>query len=696
MSKSLSTSIEYLKGVGPERAKLLKEELSIHTFQDLLYHFPFRYSDRSQQIKITSLVDDKQEVLLQGRIVGLREIIRGKRKQLIATFSDSSGKIDLIWFRYNKWFKENLPVGESIIVFGKPSRYREKWSLAHPEIDKIDTNLPVFSPIYPSTEKLQRYQFSQRTFRKLIEQLLKELNNSLRENLSEEILKQKKIPPRNWAFQKIHFPSTVEELKYAQNRIKYEELFFLQLKLLLRKSNRSKQALGNAFTSVGSYFEQFYKDILPFELTNAQKRVMREIRTDLGRSVQMNRLLQGDVGSGKTVIATMSILLALDNSFQACLMAPTEILAQQHFNGISELLAPLEISVGFLSGSVKTKERKQLLEELKKGDLKVLIGTHALIEDPVQFKDLGLAIIDEQHKFGVAQRAKLHQKAKIPPHILVMTATPIPRTLAMTLYGDLDFSVIDELPIGRKEIKTTNQYDSKRLAVFEFMRKQMESGRQVYVVYPLIDESKTLDYKDLMDGFESISRYFPLPKYAVSIVHGQMSAEDKEFEMQRFVKGETQILVATTVIEVGVNVPNASLMVIESAERFGLSQLHQLRGRVGRSEYQSYCILMTSHKLSVEGKKRIETMVRTNDGFEIAEADLQLRGPGDILGTQQSGVLRLHLAKIHKDQDILSIAREDVQKLLEKDPQLSQDQNIPIKNYFNSQFRHEMEWGKIG
>ncbi len=695
----LDTPIEYLKGVGPQRADLLKKELGIHRFEHLLYFFPFRYIDRTRFYRISEIRSDLPFVQLKGQIVGFKEVGHARKKRLVARFTDGEGVMELIWFKGGKWIKENLAVGKDYIVFGKPNFYNGVFSIPHPEMDEVEASQKkinaALQPVYHSSEKLNNRNLNSRGISKLMQQLLPQIKDQLVENLPEEIIQRFKLMHRREAFYTIHFPQNAEALEQARRRLKFEELFFIQLGLVRDKEMRKYKVKGYKLEELGTYFNKFYEEVLPFELTEAQKRVMKEIRLDTMTGAQMNRLVQGDVGAGKTIVALMSILFAIDNGYQACLMAPTEILASQHFQSIKELVAPLGLEVGFLTGSVKGKARTQVLQGLEEGSIRLVIGTHALIEEKVRFEKLGMCVIDEQHRFGVAQRSKLWKKSAMPPHVLVMTATPIPRTLAMTLYGDLDLSVIDELPPGRKPVKTVHRYDSNRLAVQAFMKEEIAKGRQVYVVYPLIEESEALDYKDLMDGYESISRDFPKPKYQVSVVHGRMSAADKDFEMQRFVKGETQIMVATTVIEVGVDVPNASVMVIESAERFGLSQLHQLRGRVGRGADQSYCILMSSYKLSQEGKERLATMVRTNDGFEIADVDLKLRGPGDMMGTRQSGMLDLKIADLAKDSRILQVARETAKEVIARDPSLNLAEHVRIRNFFIKSRMEASKWSRI-
>ncbi|MBT2163021.1 ATP-dependent DNA helicase RecG [Zobellia barbeyronii] len=698
-ANSLQTPIVYLKGVGPNRAETLQSELGIHTFQDLLNLFPNRYIDKTQYYKIGQLQRNSADVQIVGKIVHLKSVEQKKGKRLVASFVDETGEMELVWFRGQKWIRENIKINTPYVIFSKCNWFNGKFSMPHPEMElqkDHEQGLKVaMQPVYPSTEKLSNKGISNRVISKLVQQIFIETKGRFTETLSEKLLFELKLLPKSESLFNIHFPKNQELLAKAQFRLKFEELFYIQMQLIAKNMLHKKKIKGFNFDQVGILFNDFYKNHLPFELTGAQKRVIKEIRGDLGSNAQMNRLLQGDVGSGKTIVAVMAMLLAIDNGFQACLMAPTEILANQHYTGISELLEGTGITCSLLTGSVKKSARRPIHEQLESGELQILIGTHALLEDKVKFKNLGLAIVDEQHRFGVAQRSKLWHKNDIPPHILVMTATPIPRTLAMSLYGDLDVSTIDELPPGRKPIKTVHRFDSNRLKVFQFIRDEIKKGRQIYIVYPLIQESEALDYKDLMDGYESISRDFPLPDFQISIVHGQMKPADKEYEMSRFVKGETQIMVATTVIEVGVNVPNASVMIIESAERFGLSQLHQLRGRVGRGADQSFCILMTGNKLSTEAKTRLQTMVHTNDGFEIAEVDLKLRGPGDIMGTQQSGVLNLKIADIVKDNDILKTARYHAMQLLKDDPSLEKPENLVIRHAYSQLVKYKNIWNYI-
>jgi ATP-dependent DNA helicase RecG len=695
----LNTAIEYLKGVGPKRADLLKSELGIYTFDDLLNYFPFRYIDRSKFSKVAEIQSDSAYIQAKGKILGLKTLGAQRGKRLVGYLRDESGDIELVWFKGLKWVIEKINPNEEYIVFGKPNYFNGKYNFTHPEIEPASEAEKgvnaTLQPFYSSTEKLKTRGLDSRGFARLTKNLVDQIHSVIDETLSDEIIHQLKLIPREKAIISIHHPENQPILNKAIARLKFEELFFIQLALLRHKFNRVQKIAGHNFITVGDHFNEFYNQHLPFELTNAQKRVIKEIRANMGTGRQMNRLLQGDVGSGKTLVALMCMLIAIDNGYQACLMAPTEILAQQHFKTISQFLGNMQISMNLLTGSTKTAERKLIHEELESGNLNILVGTHALIEEKVKFKNLGFVVIDEQHRFGVEQRARLWKKNTTPPHMLVMTATPIPRTLAMTVYGDLDISVIDELPPGRKPVQTFHYYDSKRGQLFHFMKQKIAEGRQVYVVYPLIHESETLDLKDLMDGYESISRSFPLPDYAISIVHGQMKTDVKDYEMQRFVKGETQIMVATTVIEVGVDVPNASVMVIENAERFGLSQLHQLRGRVGRGADQSFCILMSSFKLTKEARLRIETMVKTTNGFEIAEVDMKIRGPGDMHGTQQSGVLDLQLADIIRDEKILKYARNLATEILENDPLLQQAQNTVLAKRLQQLQKHKYDWSKI-
>ena len=696
----LQTPIEYLKGVGPQRGDLLRKELGIHKYQDLINFYPNRYIDRTRYYKINELDNNSTEVQLIGKIINIKTIEPAKgKKRLVATFVDATGQMELVWFQGQKWIRESLELNVPIVIFGKCASFGNVYNMAHPEIEILSEHeqslRSAMQPVYPSTEMLSNRGITNRVINKLMQKLFEETQALFTETLPDYLMNELKLVSKKEALFNIHFPKSGEALAKAQFRLKFEELFFIQLQLITKNLVRKHKIKGHAFKKVGELFSDFYANHLPFELTNAQKRVIKEIRNDMGYPAQMNRLLQGDVGSGKTIVAFMSMLLALDNGFQACLMAPTEILANQHFIGLSELAKTLNINIKKLTGSSKTSERKIIHEELENGTLQILIGTHALLEDKVKFHNLGLAIIDEQHRFGVEQRSKLWKKNDIPPHVLVMTATPIPRTLAMSLYGDLDISLIDELPPGRKPIQTVHRYDSNRLNVMAFVGDQIALGRQIYVVYPLIQESEKMDFKDLMDGYDNISRDFPLPKYAISILHGKMKAEEKDFEMKRFAEGKTNIMVATTVIEVGVNIPNASVMIVESAERFGLSQLHQLRGRVGRGADQSYCILMSSHKLSNNSKTRMDTMVRTNDGFEIAEVDLKLRGPGDLMGTQQSGVLNLQIADLVRDRDILSLARNYAVKILKDDAPLEKPQHSEMRTVFIEMTKRKNIWNYI-
>ncbi len=698
-TRNLHTPIEYLKGVGPSRADLLRKELGIRTLADLVNFFPNRYIDRTQFFKINQLQQNSAEVQVIGRITHIKTVQQKRGSRLVATFADETGTMELVWFRGVKWIKDTLKVNIPYVAFGKVGLFGNTFNMPHPELELVvdykKSLQSAMQPVYPSTENLTNKGVTNRVVVKMMQSLFIETKGLFRETLSNELLNKLQLVSKSKALFNIHFPENQQGLTKAQQRLKFEELFFIQLQLIRKKLIHKARIKGFVFDTIGDNFNSFYSNHLPFELTNAQKRVVKEIRRDMITGAQMNRLLQGDVGSGKTIVGLLAMLIAIDNGFQASLMAPTEILAKQHYNAISELLNGLDVRIGLLTGSSKTKQRKALHEGLEDGSLHILIGTHALIEDKVKFKNLGLAVIDEQHRFGVAQRAKMWMKNTLPPHILVMTATPIPRTLAMSVYGDLDISIIDELPPGRKEIKTAHRYDSKRLSVFKFMKEEIAKGRQIYVVYPLIQESQKLDFKDLMDGYESIVREFPVPEYQVSIVHGKMKPADKEFEMNRFLKQETQIMVATTVIEVGVNIPNASVMIIESAERFGLSQLHQLRGRVGRGAEQSFCILMTSFKLTHDAKKRLGTMVSTNDGFEIAEVDLKLRGPGDLMGTQQSGVLNLRIADIVKDASILKRAREEAINILKNDPNLAQEENKFIQLTYQEISKNRAIWANI-
>ena len=696
---TLQTPIEYLKSVGPQRANVLKKELAIFTYYDLLTTYPFRYIDRTRFYKINELDADLPFIQIIGRVVSKENLGDKFKKRLVVQFKDETGHIELIWFGNTNWVDKAIMPGSAYVIFGKPTAFNNRISISHPEFELYNSNNQKqgnlsLQPVYSSTEKLKQFSLDSKGIQRIQANLLDSIVNDIEETLPDYLLKKHELIDRKKALQNIHFPESISLLEASQQRLKFDELFFIQLRLLKNKLLRTKKFRGVVFNLVGNKFNSFYTNRLPFELTNAQKRVVKEIRINTQSGIQMNRLLQGDVGSGKTIVALLSMLLAIDNGYQACIMAPTEILAQQHYLSIKELTGNDFIQVEILTGSTKKKKRTILHDQLANGTLNILIGTHALIEDVVQFNNLGLVVIDEQHRFGVEQRAKLWRKNVVPPHVLVMTATPIPRTLAMTLYGDLDVSVINELPVGRKPIKTVHLYNSQRLRMFGFMRTEIAKGRQVYVVYPLIKESEKLDLLYLEAGIETISREFPVPEFRISIVHGKLSAADKEAEMQRFIKGETQIMVATTVIEVGVNVPNASVMIIENAERFGLSQLHQLRGRVGRGSEQSFCVLMSGNKLSSDGKVRLETMVRTNDGFEISEIDLQLRGPGNIEGTQQSGILDLKLADLMKDQHLLQEARQSVIDLFELDAELSRPENKLLHQYFEHK-SDGISWNKI-
>lgn len=698
-SSATDIPLAYLKGVGATRAQALASELGLTSAWDALQCYPFRYIDRSRFHKINELADSGADVQVIGRLVQLKQVPMKRGKRLVGLLQDETGTLELVWFRGYKYLSEQLKINEVYVAFGRINRYQSQWNMAHPELELKSLfegqQRSALQAVYPSTELLGKKGVTQRLLRAIQGQAFEQCRPGLKEVLPKLLVNKLQLIGRAEAFGQIHFPENADLLAKARFRLKFEEFYFMQIHLLTKNIKHKQRIKGLPFEQVGDYFERFYKDHLPFELTGAQKRVVKEIRNDLGKAVQMNRLLQGDVGSGKTMVALLSMLLAVDNGFQACLMAPTEILAQQHYKGLSELLEPLGLNLGLLTGSLSKKDREPVLEGLANGQLKLIVGTHALLEKQVAFDRLGLAIIDEQHRFGVAQRSKLWKKNSIPPHILVMTATPIPRTLAMSVYGDLDSSVIDEMPPGRKPVKTEHWFDKNRLKMIQFLKQEIAKGRQAYIVYPLIQESSKMDYKDLMDGYESISRDFPQPHYQISIVHGQMKSEDKEFEMQRFVRGETQIMVATTVIEVGVNVPNASVMVIESAERFGLSQLHQLRGRVGRGADQSYCILMSSYKLSDEAKTRMSTMVNSQDGFQIAEVDLKLRGPGDLLGTQQSGVLQLKIADLVKDNSILRRARSEAFDLLKEDPNLEKPEHQLTKKQYHLLYSDKSLWGYI-
>jgi len=700
MPDILDTEIKFLSGVGPKRSDLLSRELGINTFRDLLYYFPYKYIDKTRFYRISELDPSMPYVQLKGVITGFQTEGAGRNKRLTAAFRDNTGTVKLVWFKGLKWITESYKINREYIIFGRPGLFNETVNIVHPEIeDAVKADNKISSNIqsqYSTTETLKNNYITSKTLNKLLGNLFNQLKTRIRETLPLWMREKYKLMDLHDALFITHFPNDNKDLERARLRLKLEELFYIQLSLLSLKIQRANRFKGHVFGLVGSKFNEFYSNNLPFGLTSAQKRVMKEIRRDLGSGKQMNRLLQGDVGSGKTIVALMSILIAIDNGFQACIMAPTEILSGQHYNTISALLKGIDIEICLLTGSTKKKDREKISEDLSSGRLNIIIGTHALIEETVRFSKLGLVIIDEQHRFGVAQRAKLWKKDPDPPHILVMTATPIPRTLAMTLYGDLDVSVIDELPPGRKPVKTVHFTDSARLRVFGFIREQIRAGQQIYIVYPLINESEKMDYKDLMDGVEAISRAFPSPPFAISVVHGKMKTRDKELSMRLFTGGQANILIATTVIEVGVDVPNASVMVIESAERFGLSQLHQLRGRVGRGAKQSYCLLMSSDKLSNEARKRIDIMVGTSDGFEIAEADLQLRGPGDLEGTRQSGIgFDLKIANLGKDGQILEYARRIAGEILENDPLLEKENNFVLKQQLNILKKPSYNWSKI-
>jgi ATP-dependent DNA helicase RecG len=696
MANFFDTSLEFIKGVGPQRAALLQKELKLFTFGDLIQYYPFRHEDRSQFYKVNEVNETMPHVQLKGKITDFELIGVGFKKRLVGYFEDESGELELVWFQGINWVTKKIKPNTTYVVFGKPNRFGNKFSIAHPEIEPLTPNNErggFLQPVYNVTEKLKARYIDSKLIAKLVQEILKLSQPHIRETLPASILQKHNLLSKKDALPAIHFPQSHELLAAAQTRLKFEELFYIQLRLIKMKLVRQDKFKGIVFNDT-TILTRFYKEHLPFDLTEAQKRVIREIYIDMKSGKQMNRLLQGDVGSGKTIVAFICMLIVVGSGAQATLMAPTEILAQQHYANLKKFADAMKIPIALLTGSVKKSQRKPIHEALENGSLKILVGTHALIEEGVKFNQLGLSIIDEQHRFGVAQRSKLWQKnSDFYPHVLVMTATPIPRTLAMTLYGDLEISVIDELPKGRKPIKTSHRFDSHRLQVNGFLRTQLDAGRQVYAVYPLIEESEKLDLKHLMDGYESISRAFP--DVVISILHGKMKAEAKDYEMARFVKGETKIMVATTVIEVGVDVPNASVMVIESAERFGLSQLHQLRGRVGRGAEQSYCILMSGNKLSSDSKIRIQTMVQTNNGFEISETDLKLRGPGDLMGTQQSGALDLLIADLGKDGEILKQAREEAQHILEQDPTLDKPENRTIRLQIESMKKTAVNWSRI-
>ena len=690
-------SLMYLPGVGPKKAEILRKEAGVSSYEDLLFYFPYKYIDRSRFYKVSEITGNMPYIQLKGRILYYDTVGEGRTRRLVAKFTDGTGTIDLVWFKGLNYVTDKYKTGTEYIVFGKPAEFGHIYNIPHPDIDPVDQADQVaagLTPFYNTSEKMKKSFLNSRAIQNLQYTLLSSLNWNLPETLPADVLSRIRMMPLNEAIRNVHFPESTEKLRLAQLRLKFDELFFIQLNILRTASLRKLKLKGIVFPTVGDYFNTFYKDYLPFELTGAQKRVVKEIRADMGSGRQMNRLLQGDVGSGKTLVALLSMLLAVDNHCQACMMAPTEILATQHYATVMEFLKDMDIRVALLTGSTKKKERNAILPAIASGEIQIVIGTHALIEETVVFSSLGLAIIDEQHRFGVEQRARLWKKNAIVPHVLVMTATPIPRTLAMTLYGDLDVSVIDELPPGRKPIQTVHRYDNKKAQLYDFLRKEIQLGRQVYVVYPLIEGSEKLDYKNLEDGFETFKEVFP--EYKVCMVHGKMKAADKETEMQKFITGEAQILMATTVIEVGVNVPNASVMVIESAERFGLSQLHQLRGRVGRGAEQSYCILVSSYKLSNDTRKRLEIMVNSNNGFEIAEADLRLRGHGDLEGTQQSGEgLDLKIANLASDGQILQYARDIALEVLDKDPELLSEPNRILNERLKTLFTRKINWSMI-
>ncbi|MDR0970985.1 MAG: ATP-dependent DNA helicase RecG [Bacteroidales bacterium] len=697
----LDTQIEYLKGVGTKKAEVLRKELGIIKYEDLLYYFPYRYVDKSHFTSISEILSEDVFLQIKGVITNIELVGVGNKTRLVVGFSDNTSTTELIFFKGIKWIKDSLIVGKEYVIFGKPTLFKNSYNFPHPDIEPLDKfiqnqqkQLEKYSPLYNTSEKMKNSFLNSKAISNLVRTLLYQVKDYIPETLPQYIIDRFNLISHREAIINIHFPSSLENLRKAKIRLKFEELFYMQLEHQLLKTFRTERSKGFIFSHIGEMFNTFYNNNLHFQLTNAQKRVVKEIRNDMRTSHQMNRLLQGDVGSGKTLVGLLSMLIAIDNGFQAAMMAPTEILAQQHFSSIKQHLGNMPIEIALLTGATKQKQRKEILPKLIDGTIKIIIGTHSLIEDNVEFHNLGLCVIDEQHRFGVEQRAKMWNKNKIPPHILVMTATPIPRTLAMSVYGDLDCSVIDELPPGRKTIKTSHYFDDSRFALFDFIKKQIKKGRQVYIVYPLIKESEKTDLKDLMDGYESIVRDFPIGEYQISIVHGKMKAEDKEYEMRRFKEGITNIMVSTTVIEVGVDVPNASVMIIENAERFGLSQLHQLRGRVGRGAEQSYCILMTSYRLSKEAKVRIETMCRTNDGFQIAEADLRLRGPGEISGTKQSGLLELKLADIVKDRPILEETRLLAIDIAKTDPSLQSKENTILKQYLKK-YKPQTDFSKI-
>ncbi|PVX50876.1 ATP-dependent DNA helicase RecG [Balneicella halophila] len=700
MSNFLENSLQYIKGIGPKRAKLLAEELNILSVKDLIEYFPYKHEDRSTFYKINEIASSQAYIQTKGIITSMHTVGEGRKKRLVAELRDETGSLELVWFKGVSWQQKNLKLNKPYVVYGKPALFGSHYNIAHPEMELLTQTKKkmtgALQAYYNTTEKLKQHYVNSKILSDAIGGILQEHYKEIPETLPTYLLEKYRLMGRQQAIMNIHFPENIKKLNQATYRLKFEELFYIQLGILKDKFEQSQDTIGYPFPKVGNYLNDFYHNHLPFDLTNAQKRVLKEIRKDLGSGRQMNRLLQGDVGSGKTIVALLAMLIAADNGYQSCLMAPTEILATQHYEGLSEYLRETNINVALLTGSTKKKDRKVLHEKLQDGSIHILIGTHALLEDVVQFKNLGFTVIDEQHRFGVAQRSKLWNKNHRAPHVLVMSATPIPRTLAMTVYGDLDVSVIDELPPGRKPIETKHIFDKNRNKLYQFIQKEIEKGRQIYVVYPMIKESEKLDYENLESGFETLSKVFPAPKYQLTMVHGQMKAAEKETAMQEFVSGKSQILVATTVIEVGVNVPNASMMLIESADRFGLSQLHQLRGRVGRGSEQSYCILITSYKLSNDSRTRMETMVQTNDGFEIAEVDMKLRGPGDIHGTQQSGVpFNLKIAHLTKDTAIMQYVREIALKILSKDSELKLPENALIQKQLRLQKLQNVDWSMI-
>jgi len=696
----LKTPTKYIQGIGSVRAQLLEKELGIKTYEDLLNHFPFRYIDRSKFYNISDIRNNIADIQLIGKLRQIEEVGIGRKKRLTAKFYDKTGEIELVWFKNYQWIQKKLIPNQTYVVYGKPTLFNKKFNISHPEIETLEErkkkSFLKLQPVYPATETLVKKGFNARLWTQIMTNLFKETGLNFKESLPEKILSELKLLDKNKALFNIHFPQNLNLLNQAKTRLKFEELFYLQLQLLQKNIHRKRKIKGHIFEKIDDNFNRFYKEVLPFELTNAQKKVLKEIRQDVKSGAQMNRLLQGDVGSGKTIVAFMSMLMAIDNGYQASLMAPTEILAQQHFKGLKTFADKLGLNIRLLTGSSKKKERAEIAENLINGKLHILVGTHAILEDVVKFKNLGLAIIDEQHRFGVAQRAKMWRKNNPPPHMLVMTATPIPRTLALTHYGDLDISIIDELPPGRKPVQTLHRYRKDKLKVFEFIKSELDKGRQAYVVFPLIEDSEMLDYQNLTDNYEKIKQFFKNTSYKVGMVHGKMKPDEKEAEMLRFKNNETQILVATTVIEVGVDVPNASIMLIESAERFGLSQLHQLRGRVGRGADQSYCILMTDYKLSEDARIRLQTMTATNDGFKIAEVDLKLRGPGNILGTQQSGIMRFRIADIIKDAPLMRTARQYAYNLLQEDFNLQKPENRNVRYFLQKQVAETGFWNLIG